>query len=328
VRDIVLRLHFTESDLARTFVGTIDPLWEMVLSGFRLRERDRLPIFEPWVRRLRTDQRARERMAPGATVLAALAPTGPYFPDFLTPPESGEGLSEGLAALSATPRRELATQLGQLEVASPLPGWLTGLAADRRLLARVTGALGSYYEAAIGSGSDLVQSAVAADRALRAQQFLAGGIDAVLSAIGPVVRWRYPVLEVRHDVDQDLYLRGRGLRLVPSFFCGTTACTLADPALSPVLVYPIDPSCRWTDALTSREPLRALIGSTRTAVLAAIGSGATTTELARRVGTSTASASRHASVLRSCGLLTSRRDGAVVVHNLTALGQALLEHAR
>jgi len=325
----MLRLHFTESDLARTFVDSVDPLWETLLSGFRLRERDRLPIFEPWIRRIRSDQQAQERMRPGATLLATLAPTGPYFPDFLTPADSGGGLGEGLFAVAATSRTELRAQLERLDDIAPLPGSLRGLAdGDRELLTRVTRALGDYYQAAIGGVSDLVRGAVDADRSLRAQQFLAGGVDAVLAGIGPVVRWHYPVLEVRHDVDQDLYLHGRGLRLVPSFFCGTTACTLADPALPPVLVYPIDPSCRWLDALAGGDPLQALIGRTRTAVLAATGAGASTTDLANRVGTSTASASRHATVLRACGLLNSRRDGSAVVHTLTPLGEALLEHAR
>lgn len=323
----MLRVHFTESDLARTVVASaVDPLWEVLLSGFRLRERDRLPIFEPWVRSLRSDRRARERMAPGAKVLAALAPAAPYFPDFLTPPESAGGLGEGLAAISATPRTELRAQMVRLDAVAPVPGRLRRLAeGDRELLDELSGVLGTYYDAVVGSCSDLVQGAIDADRSLRAQQFLAGGIAGVLSAIGPVARWQYPVLEVEHAVDQDLYLGGRGLRLVPSFFCGTTACTLADPELPPVLIYPVDPSCRWSEAVADRQPLRALIGATRAAVLAASCSGASTTELANRVGTSPASASRHAAVLRACGLLTTRRDGMTVIHSITPLGEALLD---
>jgi len=325
---IVLRIHFTYEDLERTVVApTADPLWEMLLSGFRLRENDRLPIFEPWARNVRADHRAREGMALGARLLAALAPSAPYFPDFLTPPEAGQGLASGLAALSATSPVEMRAQLTRLDAIAPLPRWIRPLAdGDRDLLGDVATAFGRYHDAALGPYSDLVQRAVDADRSLRAQQFLTGGIEAMLTGIRPVAQWRRPVLEVEHAVEQDLHLRGRGLRLVPSFFCGRTACTLADPALPPTLVYPIDPGCRWTFAEADRRPLRVLIGATRAAVLAAVGTGATTTELARHVGTSPASASRHATVLRDCGLITTRRDGMAVVHNLTSLGEALLEH--
>ncbi|MEV6648817.1 winged helix-turn-helix domain-containing protein [Amycolatopsis sp. NPDC051371] len=268
-------------------------------------------------------------MAPGATLLAALAPAAPYFPDFLTPPEASRGLTEGLAALFATPRVELRAQLTRLDAVAPVPEWVRPLAdGDRDLLTEITAALARYHDAMLGPCFELVQGAIDADRSLRAQQFLTGGIEAMLAGIGPVARWRRPVLEVEHAVDQDLYLEGRGLRLVPSFFCGRTACTLADPALPPVLIYPIDASCRWTQAGNNGRSLKVLIGATRAAVLAAIGTGTTTTRLARCVGTSPASASRHTTVLRDCGLITTRREGMAVMHNLTPLGEALLEHHR
>jgi DNA-binding transcriptional ArsR family regulator len=262
-------------------------------------------------------------------MLAALAPAARYFPDFLTPPESRDGLAEGLAALAATSSADLRAQLARLNAVTPVPGWIRPLAdGDRDLLAEIAGALAGYHDAVIGPCADLVQSAIDADRSLRAQQFLNDGIDGVLTGIGPVTHWRDLVLEVEHAVDQDLYLRGRGLRLVPSFFCGATACTLADPELPPVLIYPIDAGCRWAHAVASRHALRTLIGATRATVLAAIGPGATTTELARRAGTSPASASKHTAVLRDCGLLTTRREGMAVVHNVTPLGEALLDHHR
>jgi len=55
--------------------------------------------------------------------------------------------------------------------------------------------------------------------------------------------------------------------------------------------------------------------------------GATTTEPAHRLGTSLASISRHAGVLRNAGLVTTRPRGTAVVHTLTRLGAALLDPA-
>jgi DNA-binding transcriptional ArsR family regulator len=71
--------------------------------------------------------------------------------------------------------------------------------------------------------------------------------------------------------------------------------------------------------------LGGLLGDTRARALGEIaGAACTTTELARRVGVSPATASHHASVLREAGLITSRRYGSTVLHRITARGAALL----
>jgi DNA-binding IclR family transcriptional regulator len=62
-------------------------------------------------------------------------------------------------------------------------------------------------------------------------------------------------------------------------------------------------------------------------VLRTVGPGATTTQIARRAGTSLTSASRHTTTLRNAGLLRSDRDGVTVLHTLTPLGKALLATA-
>jgi DNA-binding MarR family transcriptional regulator len=72
--------------------------------------------------------------------------------------------------------------------------------------------------------------------------------------------------------------------------------------------------------------LASLIGRTRARVLAVIGGGGglTTTEIARRLRISPASASEHAYALRAAGLIRSERDGPCVEHRVTRLGRALL----
>ena len=71
--------------------------------------------------------------------------------------------------------------------------------------------------------------------------------------------------------------------------------------------------------------LAALIGRNRAAVLASVGDGCTTTELAGRAGISLAAASQHATVLRDAGLIASRRQGGAVLHVLTPIGMELLQ---
>jgi DNA-binding transcriptional ArsR family regulator len=150
-----------------------------------------------------------------------------------------------------------------------------------------------------------------------------GGLDGLLASMRPLMRWRPPVLEVDYNIDRDLHLRGRGLRFVPSYFCSRVPVSLADPELPPVLVYPIAQQFTWRPLVRPSGSLDKLVGPTRAAVLRAIGTGATTTQLARRLEASLASVSRHAGVLRDAGLVRSDRDGAAVLHSLTSLGTAL-----
>lgn len=322
-----LRIHFTADDLARTTIAaTADPLWETLLSRFRLHDHVKPAAFRPWIRRLRGDPAQTARMRPGAQFLATLAPMGPYFPDFLTPAAARDGLEAGLEAILSTPRRRLRSELQRLARHVSLPGWVRPVAeGDVAALTQLTTALRAYHQVAIAPHRDVIQSAVDADRAHHVTRFLEGGVEGLLNSMRPLMRWQSPVLEVDYDVDQDLHLGGQGLLLVPSFFCQGSPISLGDPLLPPVLVYPIGRRSwqRPATETSGRGPLETLIGSTRAAVLRAVDFGTTTTQLARRLDISPASASRHAAALRDTGLITTVRQGPAVLHTRTALGTSL-----
>jgi hypothetical protein len=126
-------------------------------------------------------------------------------------------------------------------------------------------------------------------------------------------------------------LDGRGLLLIPSPFCWRRPVMLADPALPPVLVYPVEPEPYGILAGVkagspgASRPLIRLLGRTRATALEIIDGGCTTTELARRLGVSLASASEQATTLRQARLVHTRRHGSAVLHTLTPLGMALLD---
>jgi DNA-binding transcriptional ArsR family regulator len=317
----LLRIHFTTVDLVRTRVAVAaDPFWEMVFSHRRLSEPDTPLVLNGWREQMRTHAPLLRR---GRTALVALTPPGPYFPDFLTPPEAADGFEAGMVVLLGTPRRRMLAEISRLAEHAAVPAWAGRLAdGDVDVLKGIEKALRAYHATAIQPGDTLVQSRVDADRARRGRDLLDGGVEQLLSGFAPMMRWRAPVLEVTYPVDRDLHLDGRGLRLVPSFFCRGTPVALADPELPPTLVYPIDHSSHWS--VTGSKTLSDLIGHTRATVLLAVDSGATTTELARRVRTSLASVSRHTTVLREAGLITTQRRGAAVLHTLTPLGTSLL----
>jgi DNA-binding transcriptional ArsR family regulator len=104
-----------------------------------------------------------------------------------------------------------------------------------------------------------------------------------------------------------------------------------DPApasQAPILNYPIPDELRIRALGSSHghHPghLAALLGPTRARALDTIAAGCTTTELARQLGITPATASEHTAILRNTGLILTRRHRNTALHTLTPLGHALL----
>ncbi|QWF85841.1 ArsR/SmtB family transcription factor [Amycolatopsis sp. CA-230715] len=128
-----------------------------------------------------------------------------------------------------------------------------------------------------------------------------------------------------YPVDRDLLLKGRGLLLIPSFFCRSVPVTFIDPRLQPVLAYPVTHHSEHEpapEAMVAR--LSGALGRTRATILVALRTPASTTELAHRAALSPASISEQTTILRQAGLTTRRRHGQAVRHSITQLGRDLL----
>lgn len=335
----MLRIHFTDADLARIQVATApDPLWETVLGVHQLSAPKATHAFTSWRRRARTEVAGR-RLGGVVRLLNSLAPADvPYFPDFLTPEEASKGLASGLDAVRATPLARLRHELGMLDATTSSARRRAGRPGpsgdEERKLYLVADALHRVYETIIEPDWTRMAAHVEADRSLRLRALRDGGTKGLLESLRPVATWRAPVLYMSYPVDRDIHLDGRGLRLVPSRFCWRRPVSLCDDRLPPVLVYPVaseEPhpasSARPTGADDGPHAaaLTALLGTTRARVLEALAAAATTGELAVRLGISPASASKHTRALREARLVVSRRDGGMVVHTLTPLGAALLD---
>ncbi|WDT88903.1 ArsR family transcriptional regulator [Streptomyces sp. SCSIO-PteL053] len=330
----MLRIHFGHADLARTrFISGPDPLWEIAMSLQRFQTRRGRWAYAHWYRTARHRLQDKGLGRTLRTVLLPMFPKGVYFPDFLTPAESGGGLDAGLEAILATPPRQVLSEVAILDRTVGAPSWAPRL-AEQTARREFAGILKAYYEAVIAPYQDEVQARVEAERTVRGRDLLDGGTEGMLSRLGPTMRWSSPVLHLDYPAeDRDLYLDGRGLTLAPSYFSWNNPISLASPDLPPVVCYPVcyEPPAsaagpEYAD-LSGTASLTGLLGRARAAALVAAAFGATTGEIARAAGVSASSASRHATALRDAGLVTSSRNGANVLHCLTPAGAAVLRAA-
>ncbi|GGL09968.1 ArsR/SmtB family transcription factor [Mangrovihabitans endophyticus] len=322
----MLRIHFTPEDLSRTHVAVrADPLWDAVLSLQMLHNGEGQLLFQAW----RHQVRARPSRADEAILLSLCQPRG-AIADLLTPAAGALGLEAGLDAVRSTPISRIRRDLTHLSGRSRLPSWTRLLAAgDVRALDRLAGALRSWHRVGAAPYQPEIDRALDADRAVRLRDAQVGGPERLLAGL-PGVRWERPMLLSDYPYDRDFHLDGRGLLLMPSFFCWRRPITLIDPTLPPVLAYPVEHAVGWLAASARPDAgpdraLTALLGSTRAAVLDTVGRGPISTgDLARRVHISAPSASEHATVLREAGLIVTSRQGGRALHSLSSVGLALL----
>ncbi|MGW0482644.1 ArsR/SmtB family transcription factor [Nonomuraea sp. NPDC003214] len=316
----MMRMHFSDADLRQiTFAPAPNTLWETVLSVRLLRG---APIGRSWSRLgvQRMHQQVKGSLAERVGVLAPLAPPKGFLPSFLLQPDAGD-FATGVELACQTPSSNLAADLGLLSPAQRAGRWAQEL-ADGTSGARQTLAsdLHRYFTSSVEPLWPQIQTEAAADRTLRAETLLRGGVDALLATLHPDCRWHPPTLHIPIDGDYDISLCGHGLLLIPSYFA-PRPMVMYRPHAATVLVYPISVTDRSTDP---GDVLGPLLGRTRAAVLATLRDPATTTSVAERVGISLGSASQHTTVLRNAGLISTTRTGGAVLHTLSPLGQTLL----
>ncbi|WP_327266540.1 winged helix-turn-helix domain-containing protein [Streptomyces sp. NBC_01232] len=337
----MLRLHFTAEDLARVKVEVLGPLAETSLGLWNLQRRDGRVLFGGW----------RARTGPLVTG------DGPHAAQFLGSPAGGlvdlftlvgtaGCMDEGLERLVSAPEGRLREEFGVCAGAGRRRArWLAGvMAADRQSVGRLAGALRDCHRVGVASYWGRIHQHLDGDVARRGRLMARGGVAALLDGMGPMVRWRPPVLEIPgyrpfvHPV-ADFHLAGRPLILAPSVFCGPVPQLFAGSgADGVVMVYPalhdpVDAAALWAPPADARRvdapvppALSALLGRTRAVVLCVIADhpASTTTQLARRAGISPASASEHATTLRAAGLTALARERKAALHTLTHLGLTLL----
>jgi DNA-binding transcriptional ArsR family regulator len=325
----MLRIHFSPRDWQRVRVVTKpDPMWEIVLSLYMLGEASDEIVFGQWRRRVLS------RIAREHRILLDLVPPTGYAPDFLSPVVGGHDPDEGIAAVLDTPRKYIADNLDRRFGSGRRPAWTTGLARkDSMAVRRLGRSLRSYFDLALGPYWSYINHVVKHE----ATALTPGDTESPVAAIlrgkeePSVCKAPHTVVEIAFSNHQTLHLAGRGINLIPGFFCALRPVTFRDPSLPPALLYPVthQPGSFLTQAAQAIGPaekvLAQLLGRTRAAVLRALSDSVrTTSEIAAALNISIASASEHASLLRAAGLVASERYGNSVRHWLTPLGLELL----
>jgi len=318
---VAFRIHFTHEDLRRVTLADGPALLAETMVGMKvLHQRRPGPMLGPWQRW------ARQRIPGSAHTLRALVSRKGAIPDFLTP-AAGLSLDEALDAMLHTPGTVLRADLEDFArlTGSRLSPWADDLAAGSpHALDTVARAVRDWHEAVILPMRRHLHGRVEEARSAAARTLLGLGLDAMLSGLHPTIAWKAPVLEIASAAhDMDIPMKGPGLRLVPSVFCGREPAIQYAPDEPIVVFYPVSHDTPWTpDPEPGQDTLGALVGATRAAVLRAVvaGHGTTPAELVRRVGVSPATVSHHTASLRAAGLITTHRTGPHAHHVPTPLG--------
>lgn len=327
------RIHCTPEDLTRIRIGA--PLGAMgeTMLATRVVQRTDAPLYDGW------RGQVRRAIPDNFGVLADVFPGVHHFVDLITPTRGARSMSAGIEALHLASRDELRREVEHAArqralTDHPLPAWTREL-SDRDSAARrdVALAVEAFHAVAFAGRWAHMQSylEVAAER--MARTVATEGVERLFAGLAPFARWRAPVLEVLTPIEcHDEHLDGRGLVIIPSLFIWPGPKLLKstiDKDAPMTLVVPVlrdiaDFATAWGPRATN-EALIALLGRTRAAALQEIAEGCTTTELARRLGVSPATASEHASILREAGLIESWRHRNTMRHQATTLGIALLD---
>lgn len=295
----MLRIRFTLEDLSRVrMIATLGAVAESIFA-LDLFGHNNGATFNRWRREVNT------RLGPRSGAVERLAFDNP-LPDLLWLLERLT-VSGSRSWISDQHRRQIAAEVFTFCQVAVIPHW------------------------------ERISEHLESVRDVRGRVAITNGVERMLSTLHPRIRWNPPVLEVPDELDHEVRLDGRGLVLTPSVFLLGRPCVVVDAEREtglPALVFsvPIDlkvASLLLDDGTARGKPpkgqaLGALIGQTRAAALSAITESCTTGELSERLGISLAGASKHATVLRHAGLITTERNRNTALHSLTSLGVALL----
>ncbi|KUJ65231.1 regulator [Streptomyces albus subsp. albus] len=317
----MIRIHFTAADFARVRIAARPaPLQELNTALMMMCRPDDGVLYGRWRRRLL-------RSLP-----AAVEPLGELVPARLAPgflDVFSDTLAEGLESVRAAPREWVRAEIERVYAPHPAPAplWIRDLhRGDTGAFQLLRRAQHTAFETVLGPVWPVVQDLHQAEFARHALAVAEHGIGAALEGLVPGARLRGEVWELPAPVEGDIRPGGRGVLLFPTFHW-TGHPLICDRPDGPLfLTYPAGPGLPLTPAGAggTEQALAGVLGRTRLEALLLLADEHTTSDLARRLGVSNATASAHTAALRGAGLITTVRAGRAVLHHRTALGTLLV----
>jgi DNA-binding transcriptional ArsR family regulator len=346
---ITMLIVFDVDDLASVQIGQLDPLVEVGAAAHRSLNRP-VPLLRTWAKE------TGERLgSAGQQGLQDLRSAIVQIANFGVARNSGSAhFEDALVAALSQPTRHWETVQREMSVfgqSSPTATW-------PGFLSRLERSASQYYQAALARHWKALITEAELATASWTTTIRRQGIGAMFNALHPDISWQPPLLSVltvsqaghclpgcphqisRRTVEsatagQDFLgqVSSEGLTIIPSIFssaCNVDGNVYPGPRIvvhAIIVPVPIHPELfRPTGSGSQYQLLDQLIGMTRACVLlACLDQELTTSQLARTVGISVSSASEHAAILRSTGLLSSRRERNTVIHAVTELGRSLVQ---
>ena len=315
----MIQLRLAAGDLERMRFD-VSPMVEVVQSGRMLSSgRGRAP-YQEWFAEARDRVRALDTQ-----LLALLLPEGPFIADFLVSrPAHVAGIDEHLRAIAEYPADRLRDDL-LVVWPDRRPPRLVELLGDPAAARRIADVLHDYWTLLIEPHWRRIKGVLRDDVAYRATRLAADGVDGMLGDLHKELSVADGTLLIdkpHHDLDRTL--NGAGLCLVPSVFSWPQLIVMAQPGQPADITY----GCRaaatvWDGAAPLDDPLGALLGRTRAAILRSLEQPGSTTELAVALDHSMPAISQHLAVLSATGLTTRARHGRMVLYARSPLGDEL-----
>jgi DNA-binding transcriptional ArsR family regulator len=326
-RNDVIDVQMAAEDLTRLRFG-YSPLAEALASLNMLHSGRAHPPHRRWAEDTRHRLRALD-----TTLLRAIAPPGHAV---LTPPvdlSTPASAQHQLRLVADWPPHQLRAELETVWCGRPMATVAREVIGDGPAGARrVAAALTAYWDTALAPHWDRMRAVLEADIACRARHAALSGISAMMNDLHPQLQLDRSTIHLAKTFpagNQTHQTGGTGVLLMPTIFGGPQIRFDPGTLGRPAITYSSrELHTAWDNSTsTTSDPVSALIGKGRTAILRNTALPATTTDLARELHLSGATVSVHLTILKRCGMVTSWRSGHRVFYQRTPLATSILTAA-
>jgi DNA-binding transcriptional ArsR family regulator len=314
----MIRYELTDTDLADVRFA-VSPVNELVLSLRALHRPELYPLQRPWMRLVR-DRQATLNLP----VLRALASDRGRTPDYLTPPPHAAvtRIEAEFAQISRADNRVVERDLRTVHLDGPLPEPLHGPIGVVR--ERIVDALSEYWRVCFEPHWARMRTVLEGDVTHRGRQITQRGFRGMFPGLAEQIGFAGNVVSVRmrYPPAAGTERDGDGLTLVPTLWTSNPTVPTSDAGPASIMYAARGQASMWApQPRVAVQTLVQLLGETRAHLLLRLGTPASSTELAVRLGVTTSAVNQHLRALRAAGLLDCVRHGRSVLYHWSDLGR-------